>query len=145
MDWSGPTPIEEKVFIHIDMDCFYAAVEMRDQPEYKDTPLAIGGKSPRSVICTANYKAREYGVKSAQPTHLAIKKCPDLVILPPNFSKYKIASSKIHEVFHKFTKLIQPLSLDEAYLDVTHFSKFHGVGGYEIAGLIKSIFTAKPI
>lgn len=119
------------------MDCFYAAVEMRDQPEYRDTPLAIGGKSPRSVICTANYKAREYGVKSAQPTHLAIKKCPDLVILPPNFSKYKIASSKIHEVFHKFTKLVQPLSLDEAYLDVTHFSKFHGVGGYEIAGLIK--------
>lgn len=119
------------------MDCFYAAVEMRDQPQYRNVPLAIGGKSPRSVLCTANYKAREFGVRSAQPTHMALKKCPDLVILPPNFKKYKEASHKIHKIFQKFTSLIQPLSLDEAYLDVTQFSSFHGIGGYEIAELIK--------
>jgi DNA polymerase-4 len=139
LDWLEPTPINnpDKVIIHVDMDCFYAAVEMRDNPQYRHVPLAIGGKSPRSVLCTANYKAREYGVRAAQPTQMALKKCPELVIVPPNFTKYKEASNQIHKVFNMFTSLVQPLSLDEAYLDVTQFSNFHGISGFEIAKLIK--------
>lgn len=130
-----------KQIIHIDMDCFYAAVEMRDQPRLKHVPLAIGGKSPRSVLCTANYHARKYGVKAALPSVMALKLCPDLVILPPDFKKYKKASEEIHKVFRMFTSEIQPLSLDEAYLDVTKFSILHDISGYEIAKLIKSRIT----
>lgn len=123
--------------IHIDMDCFYAAVEMRDNPQYRHRPLAVGGKSKRSVLCTANYLARKFGVRAALPSAMALKLCPDLVIVPPNFQKYKQASEIIHQVFQEFTKQIQPLSLDEAFLDVTYFSNFHDVSPFEIAQMIK--------
>lgn len=123
--------------IHIDMDCFYAAVEMRDNPQYKNRPLAVGGKSKRSVLCTANYPARKFGVRAAIPSTMALKLCPELVIVPPNFQKYKQASEIIHQVFLEFTKQIQPLSLDEAFLDITHFSTFHDVSPFEIAQMIK--------
>ncbi|WP_166112125.1 DNA polymerase IV [Pseudoalteromonas sp. Z9A5] len=108
-----------KKFIHIDMDCFYAAVEMRDNPKLASVPLAIGGNSRRGVLSTANYIAREYGVRSAMSNYHAKQLCPDLVIVPGRMAVYKEASNQIREVFNRYTDLIEPHSLDEAYLDVT--------------------------
>ncbi|SFC36009.1 DNA polymerase IV [Pseudoalteromonas denitrificans] len=108
-----------KKFIHIDMDCFYAAVEMRDNPALREVPLAIGGKSRRGVISTSNYIARQYGVRSAMSNYKALQLCPHLVLVPGRMSVYKEASNQIREIFHQYTDLIEPLSLDEAYLDVT--------------------------
>jgi len=110
----------QRKIIHIDMDCFYAAVEMRDDPSLRGRPLAIGGPpNSRSVLCTSNYEARKFGVKAAMPSGLAVKKCPNLLIIPPNFKKYKEASEAIHEVFARYTDMVEPLSLDEAFLDVS--------------------------
>ena len=106
-------------FIHIDMDCFYAAVEMRDNPALANVPMAIGGNSHRGVLSTANYIAREYGVRSAMSNYQAKNLCPDLVIVPGRMAVYKAVSEQIRAVFAKYTDLIEPLSLDEAYLDVT--------------------------
>ncbi|OUR94070.1 DNA polymerase IV [Halobacteriovorax marinus] len=112
--------MSQRKIIHIDMDCFYAAVEMRDDPSLRGIPIAIGGPpNSRSVLCTSNYEARKFGVRAAMPSGLAMMKCPKLLILPPNFKKYKEASEAIHEVFAKYTDLVEPLSLDEAFLDVT--------------------------
>ena len=106
--------------IHVDMDCFYAQVEMRDNPALKNVPLAIGGlPGTRSVLCTSNYIARKFGVKSAMPTDYAIKLCPALVVLPPCFKKYSDASEIINAVFHQFSNAVEAVSLDEAYLDVS--------------------------
>jgi len=106
--------------IHCDCDCFYAAVEMRDDPSLKDLPLAVGGAADqRGVIATCNYEARKYGVHSAMPSSHARRICPSLVILPPNFDKYKEVSNQIRAIFFSYTELVEPLSLDEAYLDVT--------------------------
>lgn len=136
---SNPKAHPEKLIIHIDMDCFYAAVEMRDRPELKHRPIAIGGKSPRSVLCTANYPARKFGVRAAIPTSMALKLCPELIVIAPDFKKYKQASQEIHQIFKMFTRSIQPLSLDEAYLDVTQFAKMHDQSGLQIATLIKEL------
>ncbi|QFU05790.1 DNA polymerase IV [Pseudoalteromonas sp. THAF3] len=108
-----------KKFIHIDMDCFYAAVEMRDNPELANLPLAIGGSSRRGVLSTANYIARQYGVRSAMSNYHAKQLCPDLVIVPGRMQLYKQISQQIRAIFSRYTDLIEPLSLDEAYLDVT--------------------------
>ena len=105
--------------IHIDMDCFYAAVEMRDNPAYRDIPLAVGGDGPRSVLCTCNYKAREFGVRSAMPAIKAKQLCPDLLIVNGRMDVYQDVSKKIKVIFKRYTDLIEPLSLDEAFLDVT--------------------------
>ncbi|MCS2150970.1 MULTISPECIES: DNA polymerase IV [Scandinavium] len=106
--------------IHVDMDCFFAAVEMRDNPALRDIPIAIGGsRERRGVISTANYPARTFGVRSAMPTGMALKLCPHLTLLPGRFDAYKEASVHIREIFSRYTSLIEPLSLDEAYLDVT--------------------------
>nr|WP_318385064.1 DNA polymerase IV [uncultured Enterobacter sp.] len=106
--------------IHVDMDCFFAAVEMRDNPALRDIPIAIGGsRVKRGVISTANYPARKFGVRSAMPTAMALKLCPHLTLLPGRFDAYKEASNHIREIFARYTSLIEPLSLDEAYLDVT--------------------------
>lgn len=106
--------------IHVDMDCFFAAVEMRDNPALRDIPLAIGGSAQRrGVISTANYPARKYGVHSAMSTAMALKLCPHLTLLPGRFEAYKEASNHIREIFSRYTALIEPLSLDEAYLDVS--------------------------
>ena len=112
--------------IHIDMDCFYAAVEMRDNPAYRNIPLAVGGDGPRSVLCTCNYLAREYGVRSAMPAIKAKQLCPDLVIVNGRMEVYKEISSHIREIFSRYTDLIEPLSLDEAFLDVTHCNTHQG-------------------
>ncbi|MBP2169960.1 DNA polymerase-4 [Erwinia toletana] len=113
--------------IHVDMDCFYAAVEMRDDPRLRDIPIAIGGsQKQRGVISTANYPARKYGVHSAMSTAMALKLCPHLKVIPGRFEAYKTASSHIREIFSRYTSLIEPLSLDEAYLDVTDSEHCHG-------------------
>jgi len=109
------------------MDCFYAAVEMRDNPELRNVPLAVGGlPGSRGVLCTSNYEARKFGVKSAMSPNMAMKLCPNLKIVLPNMGKYKLASTLIHQIFREYTDLIEPLSLDEAYLDVTDCEKCNG-------------------
>lgn len=106
--------------IHCDCDCFYASVEMRDDPSLRGRPLAVGGRQDqRGVVATCNYEARRYGIHSAMATAQAIKLCPDLLVIPPNMEKYRIASHQIMEIYQDYTDLVEPLSLDEAYLDVT--------------------------
>jgi len=113
--------------IHIDADCFFAAVEMRDQPELSNVPLAIGGAADsRGVIATANYRAREFGVRSAMSSAKAKLLCPQLVLIRGNMEKYRLASRQMHAIFQEYTALIEPLSLDEAYLDVTDCQYCHG-------------------
>lgn len=127
--------------IHVDMDCFYAQVEMRDNPKLQNIPLAIGGKpGTRSVLCTSNYIARKYGVRSAMPSNTAVKLCPSLVIIPPNFSKYKKESEIIQDIFYEYTDLVEPLSLDEAYLDVTNCQECHGSATLIAKEIKKKIF-----
>jgi DNA polymerase-4 len=107
--------------IHIDMDCFYAAIEIRDNPSLADKPVAVGAPaSSRGVLCTSNYIARQYGVRSAMPTATALRLCKDLILLPVNMEKYKEVARRIHRIFHQYSNLVEPLALDEAYIDVTN-------------------------
>ena len=116
-----------KKIIHVDMDAFFVSVEIRDNPQLANQPVAVGGKSDRrGVLSTCNYIARQYGVSSAMPSAVALKKCPDLVIVPGRMAVYKEASQVIREVFERYTDKIEPLSLDEAYLDVTHVELHNG-------------------
>ncbi|CZF77373.1 DNA polymerase IV [Grimontia celer] len=113
--------------IHVDMDCFYAAVEMRDNPALRDIPLAIGGSEKRrGVISTCNYIARRFGVRSAMATGHALKLCPNLTVIRGDMNKYKSVSRQIRAIFERYTDKIEPLSLDEAYLDVSECSLFRG-------------------
>ncbi|MCK3655725.1 DNA polymerase IV [Pasteurellaceae bacterium Macca] len=105
--------------IHIDMDCFYAAVEMRENPALVGKAVAVGGSTQRGVLSTCNYEARKFGLHSAMPVSQALKRCPNLVLLPVNMPLYKAVSAQIHGIFRRYTQRIEPLSLDEAYLDVT--------------------------
>lgn len=118
---------KQRKIIHIDADCFYAAIEMRDDPSLRDVPLAIGGTSEnRGVLSTANYVARSFGVRSAMPTSVAKRLCPDLVMLRGDMEKYRLASRQMHAIFRQYTDIIEPLSLDEAYLDVTECDAYQG-------------------
>ena len=105
--------------VHVDMDAFYAAVEQRDEPRLRGRPVAVGGGSERGVVMTASYEARRFGVRSAMPTVHARRLCPELLVVPPRFLAYHEASQAVHEVFRSFTDLVEPLALDEAFLDVT--------------------------
>lgn len=119
--------LKHRKIIHIDADCFYAAIEMRDDPSLRDIPLAIGGSSQsRGVLSTANYQAREFGVRSAMPTSVAKRLCPNLTILRGDMEKYRLASRQMHAIFRQYTDIIEPLSLDEAYLDVTDATILQG-------------------
>lgn len=105
--------------VHIDMDAFYASVEIRDQPELRGKPVAVAWDGPRSVICAASYEARQFGLRSAMSVARAKQLCPQAIYIAPSFDKYRAVSQQIHEIFQQYTDLIEPLSLDEAYLDVT--------------------------
>ncbi len=116
-----------KKIIHIDMDCFYAAIEVRDNPKLIGLPVAVGGDaSRRGVLCTCNYVARKFGVRSAMATAKAYQLCPDLVVLPVDMDKYRSVGVKVREIFERHTDRIEPLSLDEAFLDVTGSIQCHG-------------------
>ena len=105
--------------IHIDMDAFYASIEQRDDPALKGRPVAVGYPAKRGVVAAASYEARRFGVRSAMPSTIAMRKCADLVFVPPRFDVYRAVSRQIHAIFTEFTPLVEPLSFDEAYLDVT--------------------------
>lgn len=128
--------------IHVDMDAFYASVEQRDNPELRGKPLAVGSAAARGVVAAASYEARKFGVHSAMPSVTAARKCPDLIFVPPRFNVYKAVSNQIREIFAEYTPLIEPLSLDEAYLDVTENLKGMAIAteiAAEIRGKIKTV------
>jgi DNA polymerase-4 len=109
--------------IHIDMDAFFASVEQQDNPELRGKPVAVGGSAERGVVAAASYEARKFGVRSALPSKTAKRLCPELIFVKPRFDRYKEISGQIREIFAEYTDLIEPLSLDEAYLDVTDNKK----------------------
>ncbi|MDO6618978.1 MULTISPECIES: DNA polymerase IV [unclassified Shewanella] len=128
--------------IHIDMDCYYAAVEMRDFPQLRGKPIAVGGRSDRrGVISTCSYEARKYGVRSAMSSYQALKLCPDLILVPGRMEVYKAVSLQIREIFHRYTELVEPLSLDEAYLDVTDCDACKGSATLIAEQIRAEIFT----
>ena len=110
---------QARKIVHIDMDAFYASVEQRDDPALRGRPVVVAHRGSRSVVCAASYEARRFGVHSAMPALRAERLCPEAVFVPPDFPRYKAASRVAHAVFLRHTDLIEPLSLDEAYLDVT--------------------------
>ena len=128
----------QRKIIHIDMDAFYASVEQRDHPEYRNKPIVVGG-SPEGrggVVATASYEARKFGIRSAMPSKKALELCPEVIFIRPRFDAYQQVSGKIREIFHRYTDIIEPLSLDEAFLDVTE-DKLQIGSAIEIARQIK--------
>lgn len=151
--------MNQRKIIHVDMDAFYASVEQMDHPELKGKPIAVGGSEIRGVVSAASYEARKFGVRSAISGVLAKKYCPELIFVRPRFDRYKEISRKIHSIFYEYTDLVEPLSLDEAYLDVTQNKKgnpsasliaqeirqriFNEVGLTASAGISVNKFVAK--
>lgn len=126
--------------IHIDMDAFYASVEQRDHPELKGKPIAVGYPAKRGVVAAASYEARKFGVRSAMPSTIAMRKCVELIFMPPRFEVYRAISHQIRQIFADYTPLIEPLSLDEAYLDVTENLKGIPTASATAAEIRKRIF-----
>ncbi len=134
-------PHDGRKIIHVDMDAFYASVEQRDNPDLRGKPVAVGGQQ-RGVVAAASYEARRYGVRSAMPSVTAMRQCPELVFVKPRFEVYKAVSRQIREIFARYTPLIEPLSLDEAYLDVTENLKGMALAS-EIAREIRGAIFAE--
>jgi DNA polymerase IV len=132
--WYGQGVATRKI-IHVDMDAFYASVEQRDNSELRGRPVAVGHGAKRGVVAAASYEARAFGVRSAMPSTTAMRRCAELVFVPPRFDVYRAVSRQIHAIFADYTPLIEPLSLDEAYLDVTQ----------DLRGLKTASATAKEI
>src|SRR5438552_4332435 len=112
-------PMTARKIIHVDMDSFYASVEQRDNPDLRGKPVVVAWKASRSVVCAASYEARAFGVRSAMPAGRAQRLCPEAIFVPPDFTRYRAVSHNVREIFQRHTDLIEPLSLDEAYLDVS--------------------------
>jgi DNA polymerase-4 len=130
----------DRAIIHLDMDCFYAAIEVRDQPQLRGKPVAVGGaRDRRGVLTTCNYEAREFGVRSAMPTFMALQRCPQLIVLPTRFDVYRREAGRIREILYRFSSLVEPLSLDEAYLDVTA----NGGSPADLASVIRDLIFRK--
>jgi len=116
----APLPARQRKIIHIDMDAFFASVEQRDKPDLQGHPVIVGGKpDSRGVVAACSYEARQFGIHSAMPSSRAKRLCPDAIFVPPRFNAYRDVSQQLHDIFSEFTHLIEPLSLDEAYLDVS--------------------------
>tara|TARA_B110000483_G_scaffold82779_1_gene102807 strand:- start:6788 stop:7927 length:1140 start_codon:yes stop_codon:yes gene_type:complete len=127
VSFSEQSQPRQRKIIHCDCDCFYASIEMRDNPALRGKPIAVGGSPERrGVVATCNYEAREFGIHSAMASATARRLCPDLIIIRTDMDKYRLASSQIHEIFQRYTDLIEPLSLDEAFLDVSDCDEFRG-------------------
>jgi len=151
--------LQIRKIIHVDMDAFYASVEQLDNPALRGKPIAVGGSAERGVVAAASYEARKYGVKSAMPSVIAVKRCPNLIFVKPRFERYKEVSKAIRKIFREYTDLVEPLSLDEAFLDVTEnkmnhpsatliaeeirYRIFHELGLTASAGISINKFTAK--
>jgi DNA polymerase-4 len=116
----------DRAILHVDMDAFYASVEQRDDPRLRGKPVAVGGPSRRGVVCAASYEARPFGVRSAMPMARAVRLCPQLIVVPPDFEKYSAVSEQLFEIFRSFTPEVEGLSLDEAFLDVTRSQSLIG-------------------
>ncbi|MFW6019535.1 MAG: DNA polymerase IV [Bacteroidales bacterium] len=129
---------EVRNILHIDMDAFYASIEQRDHPELRNKPIAVGGASGRGVVAAASYEARKFGIHSAMPSAIASRKCPELVFIKPRFDVYRMVSNKIREIFLTHTPWVEPLSLDEAYLDVTE-----QVSGMEEASQLAQVIRSE--
>ena len=134
---------QPRAIIHLDMDCFYAAIEVRDRPSLRGKPVGVGGaRDRRGVLTTCNYEAREFGVRSAMPTFMALQRCPNLIVLPTRFDVYRREAGIIRSILYQFTSIIEPLSLDEAYLDVSAHPTAPGPLAQEIR---KTIFQTTKL
>jgi len=135
-----PNETSSRVIVHLDMDCFYAAIEVRDRPALRGKPVGVGGsRDRRGVLTTCNYEAREFGVRSAMPTFMALQRCPNLIVLPTRFDVYRREAAVIRTILHRFTDLVEPLSLDEAYLDLTA----HAGAPAAVAQVIRNLIYRK--
>src|SRR5436309_7965320 len=135
-----PAPSQPRAIIHLDMDCLYAAIEMRDRPSLRGKPVGVGGaRDRRGVLTTCNYEARKFGVHSAMPTFMALQRCPNLIVVPTRFDVYRREAGVIRGILHRFTSLVEPLSLDEAYLDVSH----HPGNAAALAQVIREMILRK--
>lgn len=133
--------LPERKIIHVDMDCFYAAVEVKHNPSFKGKPIGVGGPAnSRSVLCTASYEARKFGVRAAMPASQAMRLCPNLILVPPNFDLYKKESAHVKEILRRYSEKVEPLSLDEAYLDVSGSSHCKGSAGLIAEEIRRTIF-----
>src|SRR5476651_1909781 len=115
-----------RAILHVDMDAFYASVEERDDPALAGKPLVVGGSARRGVVLAASYAVRKFGIRSAMPMARALRLCPNLIVVPPSFHKYELASEQVFAAFHEFTPLVEGLSLDEAFLDITRSQQLLG-------------------
>lgn len=133
---------KQRKIIHVDMDAFFASVEQRDQPEYKGKPLIVGGQpNSRGVVAACSYEARKFGIRSAMPCSRAYRLCPQAIFVPPRFEAYREVSSQIREIFWKYASQVEPLSLDEAYLDVTYTAEFDGSATLIAEAIKREIFS----
>ena len=115
-----------RIVLHVDMDAFYASIEQLDDPALRGRPVLVGGTGPRSVVCAASYEARPFGCRSAQPMGMALRMCPHAVVVPPRFARYREASDAMFEILHEVSPLVEPLSIDEAFVDLTGTERLLG-------------------